>query len=93
MRLNFSLDRDIGDPGVVAEALAAVGEKAAEVIAAATGEDMKSALREQTNLAKQRGVFGAPTFFAGPALFWGNDRLEDAIAEAAGKNVTNISLN
>ena len=92
-RLNFAADRDIGDPALVAEALTTVGEKAEGVIAAATGEEMKSALRQQTDLAKQRGVFGAPTFFAGPELFWGNDRLEDAIAEAAGKNVTNISLN
>ena len=93
MRLNFSADRDIADPAVIAEALKAVGEKAAEIIAAATGEEVKSALRRQTELAQQRGVFGAPTFFAGPELFWGNDRLEDAIAEAAGKNVIKNSLN
>jgi len=93
MRLNFARDRDIGDPGVIAEALAAVGEAAEQVMAAATGEEMKSALRRQTDFAKEKGVFGAPTFFVGPEMFWGNDRLEDAIAEAAGKNVTNISLN
>jgi len=85
MRLNFAEDRDIGDRAVVAEALVVVGERADEVIAAATGEELKSALRRQTELAQQRGVFGAPTFFAGPELFWGNDRIEDAIAEASGK--------
>ena len=90
---NFVQDCDIGDPAIVAEVLAAVGEPAEEMIAAAGGEEVKSALRRQTDLARQKSVFGAPTFLLGPDLFWGNDRLEDAIAEAAGKNVTNISLN
>lgn len=92
-RLNFAEDRDIADPAIVAEALARSGEKAAEVIAAATSEEMKAALRQQTDLARQKGIFGAPTFFAGSDMFWGNDRLEDAVAEAAGKNVIKISLN
>jgi 2-hydroxychromene-2-carboxylate isomerase len=89
---NFVQDSDIADPAIVAEILVSIGESAELVIAAGT-EAVKVKLRRQTELAQQRGVFGAPTFFAGPELFWGNDRLEDAIAEAAGKNVTNISLN
>jgi len=39
-------------------------------------------LREQTEEARARGVFGAPTFFARGELFWGNDRLEQALSWA-----------
>jgi 2-hydroxychromene-2-carboxylate isomerase len=34
-------------------------------------------------MAQARGIFGAPTFFVGDEMFWGNDRLEDALALAA----------
>lgn len=91
MRQNFAEDRDIGDKAVIAAALAEIGETA-EMIEAAGGDEIKSALREATDLAKQKGIFGAPSFFVGDEMFWGNDRLEDAIARAAEKNVSNISL-
>jgi 2-hydroxychromene-2-carboxylate isomerase len=34
--------------------------------------------------AVARGIFGAPTFLIGSELYWGNDRLEDALAYCAG---------
>lgn len=40
----------------------------------------KSRLREQTQHAADLGIFGAPTFIRGNALFWGNDRLEMALS-------------
>jgi 2-hydroxychromene-2-carboxylate isomerase len=40
----------------------------------------KLRLREQTRRAKELGIFGAPSFVVGAELFWGNDRLEDALA-------------
>jgi len=43
----------------------------------------KPSLREQTHAAQIRGIFGAPTFFVGDAMFRGNDRLDDALACAA----------
>jgi 2-hydroxychromene-2-carboxylate isomerase len=50
---------------------------------AAQAETNKAALRTQTGEAKQLGIFGAPTFAtADGELFWGNDRLERAIAWA-----------
>jgi len=83
MRLNFVEDRDIDDTAAVAEALAAVEIPADAMIAAAGLEETKSKLRAQTDLATARGVFGAPTFFVGPEMFWGNDRLLDAFAAIA----------
>ncbi len=49
-------------------------------LALARSDTAKSALRNQDDEAVKRGVFGAPTFFAGSEIFWGNDRLEDALA-------------
>ncbi|MBS0552318.1 MAG: DsbA family protein, partial [Proteobacteria bacterium] len=47
-------------------------------------ESNKTALREQTERAVELGLFGAPSFRVDGELFWGNDRLEDALAWARG---------
>lgn len=77
-RANFAEDRDIADPTVLASCLTAIGQPAAERIAAANAE--KERLRAQTDRAIALGVFGAPSFTVGEELFWGNDRLEAALA-------------
>ena len=41
--------------------------------------EIKAALKAQTEEAIAKGIFGAPSFTVGSELFWGNDRLEDAI--------------
>jgi 2-hydroxychromene-2-carboxylate isomerase len=84
MRISFAEDRDIDTPRVVGEVLAALGLPASDLLSAAQSEDNKLRLREQTEEARRRGVFGAPTFFVGSDMFWGNDRLEDALRFAAG---------
>jgi 2-hydroxychromene-2-carboxylate isomerase len=43
----------------------------------------KKRLREQTEEARSRGIFGSPTFFVGTEMFWGNDRLDDALLFAS----------
>lgn len=79
MQRNFAEDRDIDSPQAVAEVLRHLGLPAEALIAAARAEPNKEALRRQTAQALARGIFGAPTFFAGDQMFWGNDRLEDAL--------------
>lgn len=83
MQINFVEDRDIDDPKVVAEVLSALGLDAAAVIALAQSDANKLALRDQGLEAQRRRIFGAPMFFAGDEMFWGNDRLDDAVAWAA----------
>ncbi len=85
MELNFVLDQDINDPDRIGPILAQLGLPAAELLAEAQTEPAKARLRAQTEAARARGIFGAPTFFVGPAMFWGNDRLDDALACAAGR--------
>ena len=83
MQLNFADDRDIGSADVVGEALTELGLPAQQIIADAQSDANKLRLREQTSMAAAKGVFGAPTFFVGDEMFWGNDRLDDALEYCA----------
>jgi 2-hydroxychromene-2-carboxylate isomerase len=83
MLLNFAEDRDIDSPEAVGEVLDRLGLPAAKIIDEAQSEANKLRLRAQTEAARTRGIFGAPTFFVGDEMFWGNDRLDDALALAA----------
>ena len=82
-RANFGDDLDIADPAILASCLASVGVDSAKSIRDAQSEEAKLALRHQTDEAVRLGVFGAPSFVVDGELFWGNDRLEDALAWAA----------
>jgi 2-hydroxychromene-2-carboxylate isomerase len=79
MQINFVEDRDIDTPEAVSEVLDGLGLPASDLLGEAQSDENKLRLREQTDEARRRGVFGAPTFFVGAEMFWGNDRLEDAL--------------
>ena len=65
----------------VLEVLQALNISEAEgVIGKANSDENKNRLREITEQAKEKKIFGAPTFIVGNELFWGNDRLERAIS-------------
>lgn len=83
MLRHFAEDREIDDPEVVGPVLLALGLPASDILATARSEPVKQALRAQTERGRERGIFGGPTFFAGSEMFWGNDRLEDALEYAA----------
>ena len=74
-------DRDIAEPAVIAAILADLGQPPAR-LADAQSPEAKAKLREQTERAQALGIFGAPSLVAGGELFWGNDRVETAIAKA-----------
>ncbi len=67
---------DISDPAVIERALSAAGLDGKALIAATEEQEIKDALRRNTDLALVRGVFGVPTIFVGERNFWGNDRLD-----------------
>lgn len=81
---NFAEDRDISRSDVIASTLAALGHDADKLMAQATAPENKQALKDNVDEAVARGIFGAPTMFVGDEMFWGNDRLEDAIRWATG---------
>ena len=88
MHLNFAEDLPIDSAEVMLEVLSTLTPRPAELITAAQSDDTKTRLRTQTDIARSRGIFGAPMFFAGHEMFWGNDRLEDAVALAAAVTVS-----
>lgn len=79
---NFVDDRDIASSEVLAELLRAQGQDPGALLARAASAEVKAGLRAQTEAAAARGIFGAPSFLIGDELFWGNDRLEEALAWA-----------
>jgi 2-hydroxychromene-2-carboxylate isomerase len=64
----------------VLQSAAGAGLDPAAVRAGASDPEIKQALRDATDAAYDRGVFGVPTIAIGDELFWGDDRLEDAAA-------------
>ncbi|MHC8345147.1 2-hydroxychromene-2-carboxylate isomerase [Pseudomonas sp. RT6P73] len=73
--------RSLDDPATVAAVLMQNGFDPNEVLALTADEEVKTALKDNTENAVQRGVFGAPSMFVGGQLFFGQDRL-DFVLEA-----------
>jgi len=67
---------DLGDDEVLRSVLRRSGVDADELFRAIDEQSTKDELRRATEIAVERGVFGAPTFFVGDEMFWGNDRLD-----------------
>ncbi len=79
----FFHDQDITNPAILAEALGKAGCTDIEAaLNTATLPEVKNKLKARTEEAINRGIFGAPSFFVGDELFWGSDRIEQAIAFA-----------
>jgi 2-hydroxychromene-2-carboxylate isomerase len=60
--------------------LAEIGQDPARVMQLAAEDRVKAELADATDRAKALGIFGSPTFVVADELFWGDDRLEDAIS-------------
>ena len=63
-------------PEVATEVLSAAGFDAEELAARMSDPAMKEKLKDNTDGAVARGVFGAPTFFVGEEMYFGQDRLD-----------------
>lgn len=72
-----------GSAEATARSLAAIGAEPDTVLARANAPDTKAAFVAATDAARQRGIFGSPSFVVGDELFWGDDRLEQALEQAA----------
>lgn len=84
----FARGEDISVVDVLGGVLAGLGLDRRAWLRTAQDQDIKDALKAQTQEAMDLGIFGAPTFLVGDELFWGNDRLEQALEWAATKPPT-----
>ena len=55
------------------------GKERGDVVSRADGREVRDKYAAETELARSLGVFGSPTFVYGNEIFWGDDRLEDAV--------------
>jgi 2-hydroxychromene-2-carboxylate isomerase len=76
----------LGSVDSLALILPRVGQDPVRVLALADRADALARLEAETEAARKLGAFGSPTFVADGELFWGDDRLEEAIAWAAGRH-------
>jgi len=81
-RQAFAGGRDLTDPDNVAIAAAACELHPNAIAKAAASAAVKSRLREATERAGDLGVTGVPSVVVGGEVFWGDDRLEEAVAAA-----------
>jgi 2-hydroxychromene-2-carboxylate isomerase len=74
-RAHWGEGRDLGAPEAVADVAAGLGILRADLLAAVADQRIKDRLKEQTQAAIERGVFGSPFIFIDGEPFWGADRL------------------
>ncbi|WP_282048409.1 2-hydroxychromene-2-carboxylate isomerase [Sulfitobacter mediterraneus] len=75
----FEGGQPAGEEPNISESLREIGCDPSEVLAAARSERITDKLAQETEEAMKLGVFGSPTFAVGQEVFWGDDRLEDAL--------------
>ena len=73
--------KNMNDPATVSAVLKAAGFDPEQILALSADPAVKDQLKVATQEAVARGAFGAPTFFVGDQMFWGQDRL-DFVKEA-----------
>ena len=78
----FGEGADISDGGVLRSILDGLHLDSDRIFSCIAQPDIKARLRQQTADAEGRGIFGAPSFVCRGELFWGDDRLEAALAWA-----------
>jgi 2-hydroxychromene-2-carboxylate isomerase len=75
----FLENQDPGRIECVSAVLERLNRNPAEDIARANSQEIRSKYAAETEVARSLGIFGSPTFAYGSEIFWGDDRLEDAI--------------
>ena len=82
----FGTPQNLNEPTVLAEVLKPSGFSVEDIMSIVQSDVVKQKLITETEQAIQRGIFGAPTFFVGDEMYWGQDRLhfvEQALNKAS----------
>ncbi len=85
MRAHFGEGRDVSQPDELRTCAADVGLDGEALLTQTQHQTVKDKLKSNTDEAVRRGAFGAPSFFVGEHMFWGNDRLDLMQAFLQGK--------
>lgn len=72
----FDKPQNLGDPAILGRVLTQAGFDPAALLTLTQSAEVKDRLKANTEQAIRRGAFGAPTFFVGEDMFWGQDRLQ-----------------
>jgi 2-hydroxychromene-2-carboxylate isomerase len=75
----FCEGANIAEPDTLRGILTDLEVDASRALEASRSDPIKQRLKAETEEAQRLGVFGAPSFMVEGELFWGNDRLEDAL--------------
>jgi len=75
----FGLGEEAGGEPNLSASLREIGQVPPRVLALARSEEIGRAYDAATAEARALGIFGAPTFVTGGEIFWGDDRLDDAV--------------
>jgi 2-hydroxychromene-2-carboxylate isomerase len=76
----FQLGQETGSEPNISESLREIDQDPERVLKLAAHDEVKAMLTAETDAARAFGIFGSPTFTVGRELFWGDDRLDDAIS-------------
>jgi 2-hydroxychromene-2-carboxylate isomerase len=76
----------LGDPATLAHVLEPLGKDLDATISEAKGDDVAEHYAKETEAARAAGIFGSPSFVVDGEMFWGDDRLEEAIAWGRGEH-------
>lgn len=78
-RAAFEQGEVLGAPETLRAAIRAAGQEPARVMDTIAGDEIAEAWAANTEAARAYGIFGAPSFVVAGELFWGDDRIEDAL--------------
>jgi 2-hydroxychromene-2-carboxylate isomerase len=82
----FVEEQEAGSDPNLSDSLRAIGQEPSRVISLCQSDSVRRAYEAATDEARRLHIFGAPTFVTHGEVFWGDDRLEDALAwHAKGK--------
>jgi 2-hydroxychromene-2-carboxylate isomerase len=76
----FQQGEETGSEPNLSASLRDIGQEPGRVLALANSHEINELLLAETDAARQLGIFGSPVFVVGRELFWGDDRLADAIS-------------
>lgn len=78
--------KPLGDPAALKTILERLDRSPETVIEKAASDEIRARYDAETDYARRLGAFGSPTFVVGDEVFWGDDRLEEALRWAGGKH-------